>query len=139
MADACRVARRGGVSLGAVLGWVDLNLVADMRPFTIEIPCEEVTTKDGVPVPVVLSARIHAHVVGPKEAASRVVDFREATLHIARAAVRKTFRGHTLEEWRLGRTRTETAGQEATGAVTTGWGVRVPTVEIEVAALTSEA
>jgi len=109
---------------------VDQLVILDMRPTVIDIPSERMLTKDGLDVDV--SARVHAQVVAPEDAASRVLSYQSATLAIARAALRKVLKARTRDQLRSEHASVERSAQAAIAAASAKWGVMVSSIDIEV-------
>jgi regulator of protease activity HflC (stomatin/prohibitin superfamily) len=108
---------------------VDRLVLVDMGPLSIHVEREDVVTSDGVPL--VVSARIDAHVVDATAAVMRVADYRVAIFQLARTALRAMFKRYSLEETRSDHGAIETAVLDAVADAATSWGVTVERVQIE--------
>jgi regulator of protease activity HflC (stomatin/prohibitin superfamily) len=103
-------------------------VLVDMGPLSIHVEREDVVTSDGVPL--VVSARIDAHVVDATAAVMRVVDYHVALVQLTRTALRATFKRYPLEETRSEHWAIETAVLDAVADAAATWGVTVQRVEI---------
>jgi regulator of protease activity HflC (stomatin/prohibitin superfamily) len=101
----------------------------DLRIVTIEVPPQEVISRDNVTVRV--SAVIYFYVVQPSDAVTQVVDFLQSTVQIAQTTLRNVLGQSELDELLADREtinrRLQTIIDEHTGR----WGVKVTAVEIK--------
>jgi regulator of protease activity HflC (stomatin/prohibitin superfamily) len=65
-------------------------IFVDLKPQTLDISTDDIVTNDGVNLGV--RGSLNARVVSPVDAATRVVDYSQATRQIAEAALRGLFR-----------------------------------------------
>src|SRR6266852_5206531 len=66
-------------------------IFVDLKPLTLRISADDVVTKDGVHLDV--CGDVDARVVSPVDAATKVVDYSQATCQFTEAALRNLFRG----------------------------------------------
>src|SRR5690348_14566246 len=75
---------------------VDQVIKVDLRTITLNIPPQEVITKDNVPVRV--NAVAYFRIVEPKDAIVQVENFMVATSQIAQTTLRAVLGQHVLDE-----------------------------------------
>ena len=101
----------------------------DMREQVIEVPPQEVITKDNVVVTV--DAVIYFHVTDPFKVVFNVAQFEKAALKLAQTNLRNTIGELALDETLNSRERINTQLQEILDEATDKWGVKVNRVEIQ--------
>jgi regulator of protease activity HflC (stomatin/prohibitin superfamily) len=100
----------------------------DLRVVTIDVPRQEVMTRDNVPVTV--DAVVYFRVIDPVEAVIRVEDFLKATSLIAQTTLRSVVGQSELDELLAHRDKINQQLQEIIDRQTDPWGIKVTTVEI---------
>jgi regulator of protease activity HflC (stomatin/prohibitin superfamily) len=101
----------------------------DMREQVIEVPPQEVITKDNVVVTV--DAIIYFHVTDPFKVVYNVAQFELAALKLAQTNLRNTIGELALDETLNSRERINTQLREILDEATDKWGVKVTRVEIQ--------
>ena len=101
----------------------------DMREQVIEVPPQEVITKDNVVVTV--DAVIYFHVTDPFKVVYNVAKFEMAALKLAQTNLRNTIGELALDETLNSRERINTQLREILDEATDKWGVKVNRVEIQ--------
>jgi regulator of protease activity HflC (stomatin/prohibitin superfamily) len=101
----------------------------DLRIVTIEVPPQEVITRDNVTVRV--SAVVYFYVVQPNDAVNQVVDFYRSTVQIAQTTLRNVLGQSELDELLAERERINQRLQAIIDEHTSRWGVKVTAVEIK--------
>jgi regulator of protease activity HflC (stomatin/prohibitin superfamily) len=101
----------------------------DMREQVIEVPPQEVITKDNVVVTV--DAVIYFHVTDPFKVVYNVAKFELAALKLAQTNLRNTIGELALDETLNSRERINTQLREILDEATDKWGVKVTRVEIQ--------
>jgi len=101
----------------------------DMREQVIEVPPQEVITKDNVVVTV--DAIIYFHVTDPFKVVYNVAQFEMAALKLAQTNLRNTIGELALDETLNSRERINTQLREILDEATDKWGVKVNRVEIQ--------
>lgn len=101
----------------------------DLRIVTIEVPPQEVITRDNVTVRV--SAVVYFYVVQPNDAVNQVVDFYRSTVQIAQTTLRNVLGQSELDELLAERERINQRLQTIIDEHTSRWGVKVTAVEIK--------
>ena len=85
-----------GPGLFLLIPVVDRMVKVDLRTVTLNVPPQEVITKDNVPARV--NAVAYFRIVEPKDAIVQVENFMAATLQIAQTTLRSVLGQHTLDE-----------------------------------------
>jgi len=101
----------------------------DLRVVTLDVPTQDVITRDNVSVKV--NAIIFFHVVDPDRAVIQVANFMQATSELAQTTLRAVLGKHELDELLSERERLNLDVQKILDAQTDGWGIKVSNVEIK--------
>ena len=107
---------------------VDRMVKIDLRVITIEVPKQEVMTRDNVPATV--DAVIYFRVVDPQSAVVKVENFLKASSLIAQTTLRSVLGQSQLDELLAQRDKINQQLQEIIDKHTEPWGVKVTSVEI---------
>src|ERR1041384_1148490 len=99
------------------------------RTITLNIPPQEVITKDNVPVRV--NAVAYFRIVEPKNAIVQVENFMAATSQIAQTTLRSVLGQHLLDELLSERDKINSILQEIIDEATGPWGIKVSIVEVK--------
>lgn len=118
-----------GPGLFFIIPFVDKMVKVDLRTITLDVPPQEVITKDNVPVHV--NAVVYFRVVNPTAAVVEVLDFVEATRQISMTTLRSIVGKSELDELLTERERLNRELQKIIDEHTDPWGVKVITVEIK--------
>jgi regulator of protease activity HflC (stomatin/prohibitin superfamily) len=118
-----------GPGLFILIPVVDRMVKVDLRTITLNIPPQEVITKDNVPVRV--NAVAYFRIVEPKNAIVQVENFMVATSQIAQTTLRSVLGQHLLDELLSERDKINTILQEIIDEATAPWGVKVSIVEVK--------
>ena len=108
---------------------VDRMVRVDLRTITLNIPPQEVITKDNVPVRV--NAVAYFRIVQPQEAIVQVENFMVATSQIAQTTLRSVLGQHQLDELLSEREKINSILQEIIDEATAPWGIKVSIVEVK--------
>src|SRR5215831_12747280 len=108
---------------------VDQLVKVDLRTITLNIPPQEVITKDNVPVRV--NAVAYFKIVDPKDAIIQVENFMVATSQIAQTTLRSVLGQHTLDELLSEREKINEILQGIIDEATAPWGIKVSIVEVK--------
>src|SRR6476619_877826 len=108
---------------------VDRMVRVDLRTITLNIPPQEVITKDNVPVRV--NAVAYFRIVQPQDAIVQVENFMVATSQIAQTTLRSALGQHQLDELLSEREKINAILQTIIDEATTPWGVKVSIVEVK--------
>jgi len=118
-----------GPGLFILIPIVDRMVKVDLRTITLNIPPQEVITKDNVPVRV--NAVAYFRIVAPKDAIVQVENFMVATSQIAQTTLRAVLGQHVLDELLSEREKINSILQEIIDGATGPWGVKVSIVEMK--------
>ena len=108
---------------------VDRMVRVDLRTITLNIPPQEVITKDNVPVRV--NAVAYFRIVAPKDAIVQIENFMVATSQIAQTTLRSVLGQHQLDELLSEREKINAILQEIIDEQTAPWGIKVSVVEVK--------
>ena len=117
-----------GPGLILLIPIVDRMVKIDLRVVTIEVPKQEVMTRDNVPATV--DAVIYFRVVDPQAAVVKVENFLKASSLIAQTTLRSVLGQSQLDELLAQRDKINQQLQEIIDQHTEPWGVKVTSVEI---------
>jgi regulator of protease activity HflC (stomatin/prohibitin superfamily) len=118
-----------GPGLFLLIPIVDRMVKVDLRTITLNIPPQEVITKDNVPVRV--NAVAYFRIVEPKDAIVQVENFMVATSQIAQTTLRSVLGQHVLDELLSEREKINAILQEIIDEATGPWGIKVSVVEVK--------
>jgi regulator of protease activity HflC (stomatin/prohibitin superfamily) len=118
-----------GPGLFLLIPIVDRMVKVDLRTITLNIPPQEVITKDNVPARV--NAVAYFRIVEPKAAIVQVENFMVATLQIAQTTLRAVLGQHVLDELLSEREKINAILQEIIDSATSPWGIKVSIVEVK--------
>lgn len=108
---------------------IDRMRKIDLRTVTLDVPPQEVITKDNVSIKV--SAVVYFRVVEPEKAFLQVEDYYYATSQLAQTTLRSVCGQAELDEILSERDKLNLKLQEILDADTEPWGVKVSKVEIK--------
>jgi regulator of protease activity HflC (stomatin/prohibitin superfamily) len=108
---------------------VDRIVKVDLRTITLNIPPQEVITKDNVPARV--NAVAYFRIVDPKAAIVQIENFIVATSQIAQTTLRSVLGQHTLDELLSEREKINSILQGIIDEQTAPWGIKVSVVEVK--------
>jgi regulator of protease activity HflC (stomatin/prohibitin superfamily) len=106
----------------------------DLRIQVIEIPSQDVISKDNVSMKV--DAVLYFNVANAERAIIAVQEFRAATVMLAQTTLRSVLGQHALDEMLSERTKLNADVQEILDSQTEAWGIKVSNVEIRTVELT---
>lgn len=112
---------------------VDRMVKMDMRVVTIDVPRQEIMTKDNVPVTV--DAVVYFRVIDPNAAVVKVENFWKATGLIAQTTLRSVLGQAEMDELLSHREKINQTLQEIIDRQTDPWGIKVTAVEVKDVAL----
>jgi regulator of protease activity HflC (stomatin/prohibitin superfamily) len=118
-----------GPGLFLLIPIVDRMVKVDLRTITLNIPPQDVITKDNVPVRV--NAVAYFRIVQPKDAIVQVENFMVATSQIAQTTLRSVLGQHVLDELLSEREKINAILQEIIDGQTAPWGIKVSVVEVK--------
>ena len=118
-----------GPGLFILIPVVDRMVKVDLRTITLNVPPQEVITKDNVPVRV--NAVAYFRIVDPKAAIVQVENFMVATSQIAQTTLRSVLGQHVLDELLSERDKINSILQGIIDEATAPWGIKVSIVEVK--------
>jgi regulator of protease activity HflC (stomatin/prohibitin superfamily) len=118
-----------GPGLFLLIPVVDRMVKVDLRTITLNIPPQEVITKDNVPARV--NAVAYFRIVEPKNAIVQIENFMVATSQIAQTTLRSVLGQHLLDELLSERDKINAILQEIIDEATSPWGIKVSIVEVK--------
>jgi regulator of protease activity HflC (stomatin/prohibitin superfamily) len=118
-----------GPGLFILIPIVDRMVKVDLRTITLNVPPQDVITKDNVPVRV--NAVAYFRIVGPSDAVVQIENYMVATSQIAQTTLRSVLGQHLLDELLSERDKINSILQEIIDQTTSPWGIKVSIVEIK--------
>jgi regulator of protease activity HflC (stomatin/prohibitin superfamily) len=118
-----------GPGLFLLIPIVDRMVRVDPRTITLQIPPQEVITKDNVPVRV--NAVAYFRIVDPKAAIVQIENYMVATSQIAQTTLRSVLGQHSLDELLSEREKINAILQGIIDEQTAPWGIKVSIVEVK--------
>ena len=118
-----------GPGLFLLIPVVDRMVKVDLRTITLNIPPQEVITKDNVPARV--NAVAYFRIVEPKNAIVQIENFMVATSQIAQTTLRSVLGQHLLDELLSERDKINAILQGIIDEATSPWGIKVSIVEVK--------
>jgi regulator of protease activity HflC (stomatin/prohibitin superfamily) len=119
--------RKAGLNL--IIPFIDRMVKIDLRIITLDVPSQEVITKDNVPVRV--NAVVYFRVVNPTDAVIKVLNYVSATSQISQTTLRNILGQSELDELLTEREKMNQALQQVIDEHTDPWGIKVSTVEVK--------
>ena len=118
-----------GPGLFLIIPFVDRMVKVDLRVITMDVPSQDVITKDNVTVRV--NAVVYFRVVDPESSVIKVVDHIRATSQISQTTLRNVLGQSELDELLAQREKLNQTLQSIIDEHTDPWGIKVSTVEIK--------
>src|SRR3954452_18574594 len=118
-----------GPGLFLLIPIVDRMVKVDLRTIALNIPPQEVITKDNVPARV--NAVAYFRIVDPANAIVQVENYMVATSQIAQTTLRSVLGQHLLDELLSERDKINAILQEIIDTQTAPWGIKVSVVEVK--------
>ena len=125
-----------GPGLFLIFPVIDRMVKVDLRVVTMDVPSQEVITRDNVTVRV--NAVVYFRVVDPESSVVKVLDHIRATSQISQTTLRNVLGQSELDELLTQREKLNQALQKIIDEQTDPWGVKVSTVEIKEVELAEE-
>jgi len=131
-----RLVGQRGPGLFLIIPFIDRMVKVDLRVVTMDVPSQEVITKDNVTVRV--NAVVYFRVVVPEDSVVKVLDHIRATSQISQTTLRNVLGQSELDELLTQREKLNQMLQKIIDEHTDPWGVKVSTVEIKEVELAEE-
>jgi regulator of protease activity HflC (stomatin/prohibitin superfamily) len=125
-----------GPGLFVIIPFIDRMVKVDLRVVTMDVPSQEVITRDNVTVRV--NAVVYFRVVDPEASVVKVLDHIRATSQISQTTLRNVLGQSELDELLTKREKLNQMLQKIIDEHTDPWGVKVSTVEIKEVELAEE-
>ncbi|MFC1908443.1 slipin family protein [Chloroflexota bacterium] len=125
-----------GPGLFLIIPFIDRMVKVDLRVVTMDVPSQEVITKDNVTVRV--NAVVYFRVVDPESSVVKILDHIRATSQISQTTLRNVLGQSELDELLMQREKLNQMLQQIIDEHTDPWGVKVSTVEIKEVELAEE-
>jgi regulator of protease activity HflC (stomatin/prohibitin superfamily) len=119
--------RKPGITF--IIPFIDRLKKIDTRVITIDVPSQEIITKDNVTARV--NAVVFLRVLDAERAVIEVFDYKLATYQMAQTTLRSVLGQHQLDELLAERDRINQVLREIIDEATDPWGVKVSSVEIK--------
>ncbi len=123
-----RLMRARGPGVILLIPIVDRMMKIDLRVVPLDIPRQEMMTRDNVPVTV--DAVVYFRVVNPEDAVVKVENFSRATYLLAQTTLRSVLGQHELDELLSQRDKVNQQLQRVIDEGTEPWGIKVTLVEV---------
>jgi len=118
-----------GPGIFFIIPFIDRMIKVDLRVVTLDVPRQDVITKDNVTVGV--DAVVYFRVVDPEAAVVKILDHIRATSLISQTTLRNILGQSELDELLTQREKLNQALQKIIDEQTDPWGVKVSIVEIK--------
>src|SRR5213596_4212851 len=118
-----------GPGLFLLIPVIDRMVKVDLRTVTLNVPPQEVITKDNVPVRV--NAVAYFRIIEPKSAIVQIENYMVATSQIAQTTLRSVLGQHQLDELLAERDKINAILQGIIDEGTSPWGIKVSIVEVK--------
>ena len=118
-----------GPGLFLIIPFADRMVKVDLRVITMDVPSQEVITKDNVTVRV--NAVVFLRVVDPESAVVKVLDHIRATSQISQTTLRNVLGQSELDDLLSQREKLNETLQRIIDEQTDPWGIKVSAVEIK--------
>ena len=118
-----------GPGLFLIIPFVDRMVKVDLRIITMDVPSQDVITRDTVTVRV--NAVVYFRVIDPEASVVKVLDHIKATSQISQTTLRNVLGQSELDELLTEREKINQQLQSIIDEHTDPWGVKVSTVEIK--------
>jgi len=121
--------RTRGPGLVFMFPGVERMIKVDLRVITMDVPAQEVITKDNVTMKV--NAVIYFRILDPEAAVIKVLDYIKATFQISQTTLRSILGQHEMDEILANREKINDSLQQIIDQQTEPWGIKVSTVEVK--------
>jgi len=118
-----------GPGLRFIIPFIDRMVKVDLRTQVLDVPVQEVITKDNVPVKV--NAVVYFRVMDAKASVVQVQNYIAATSQISHTTLRSVIGQSHLDELLSEREKLNMQLQQIIDEATDPWGIKVSTVEIK--------
>ena len=124
-----RLLRAKGPGLIILIPFIDKMVKVQLRTVTLDVPPQDIITKDNVPVKV--NAVVYFHIVNPEDAVVKIENYFTATSQIAQTTLRNILGKSELDELLSHREKISRELQKVIDEQTDPWGIKVTVVEVK--------
>ena len=124
-----RLVGERGAGFNLIVPFIDRIVKIDLRVITLDVPSQEVITRDNVTVRV--NAVVYFRVVTPIDAVIKVVNYINATSQISQTTLRNVLGQSELDDLLTQREKLNQMLQKVIDEHTDPWGIKVSTVEVK--------
>jgi regulator of protease activity HflC (stomatin/prohibitin superfamily) len=118
-----------GPGLFLIIPFIDKMVKLDLRIITLDVPAQEVITKDNIPITV--DAVLYFKVADPQKATIEVENYMMATSQNSQTSLRGVVGASSLDELLTEREKINQKLHEIIDRATDPWGIKVTAVEIK--------
>lgn len=118
-----------GPGIVIIIPGVQQMLKVDMRTVVMDVPGQDVISRDNVSVKV--NAVVYFRVIEPEKSIIQVENYQQATSQLAQTTLRSVLGHHDLDDMLSERDKLNKSIQELLDKQTDAWGVKVANVEIK--------
>ena len=118
-----------GPGLVFVIPLVDKVVTTDLRTLTLDVPVQEVITRDNVPIKV--NAIVYLRVMDPSNSVTQVENYIMASSFMAQTTLRSVIGSVELDEVLSSREKINEELQKIIDERTDAWGIKVSAVEVK--------
>ena len=118
-----------GPGIFIIIPFIDRMVKVDLRVITLDVPSQDVITRDNVTVRV--NAVVYFRVISPESAVVKVLNYFQATSQISQTTLRNVLGQYELDDLLTQREKLNQALQKIIDEQTDPWGVKVSIVEIK--------
>ena len=118
-----------GPGLFLLIPVFDKMIKVDLRIITLDVPAQEVITKDNVPLRV--NAVVYFRIVNPNDAIIKVENYMQATSQIAQTTLRSVLGQMELDDLLSHREKVNRELAKIIDEMTDPWGIKVTVVEVK--------
>jgi len=125
-----------GPGIFFLIPFIETARIVDLRVITLDIPSQEVITKDNISVTV--DAILYFKVIDPQKAILEVANYMHATSQMAQTSLRGVVGSSTLDELLGNANKIDSQLHEVIDVATDPWGIKVTAVELKHIELSTE-
>ncbi|CAN5908222.1 slipin family protein [soil metagenome] len=118
-----------GPGLFILLPFIDKMIKVDLRTVTMDVPPQDIITRDNVPARV--NAVVYFRVVDPNDSVVEVENFVQATSQISQTTLRSVLGNRDLDDLLTNRETINSELQSIIDEQTDPWGIKVSVVEVK--------
>lgn len=124
-----RIRKTKSAGINWIIPWVDKMVKISLRTIAMDVPPQDVITKDNVSVKV--NAVVYFRVMDPDKAIVQVEDYLYATSQLAQTTLRSILGQHDLDDLLTAREKINQELQQILDRQSDVWGIKVSLVEVK--------